>query len=98
MAVRVVGHVVHTDPVMTLRDADNLGSQLRTSISMLGQSSPSLCLGMPLGRRAIASLPGGESLPGTIILLWGGIYALALAALHAPHTNAGHRLLGWRST
>jgi hypothetical protein len=83
-AVRVVGHIGRTHPVLALGDAAELGSQLHGSISMLGGIVSLAVLGNAARSQAIASLPGGESLPSTIILLWGAVYALALAALYVP--------------
>jgi hypothetical protein len=82
--LRVVGHIVRTQPVLALGDVAGLGSELRRSISMLGGIVSLAVLGNAARSQAIGLLPGGEPLPGTIILLWGAIYALALAALYIP--------------
>jgi hypothetical protein len=84
MVLRVVGHIVGRQSVLRLDDAAELGSQLHRSIGMLGGIVSLAVLGNAARSQAISLLPGGESFPGTILLVWGAIYALALAALYIP--------------
>ncbi len=82
--LRVARHILGKHPALTLNDAAKLGSQLRNLIGMLGGIVSLAVFAHAARWQAIASLPAGESLPGTVILLWGAVYALALAALYVP--------------
>jgi hypothetical protein len=82
--LRVIGHILRKHADLAMDDVAVLGSQLRTLISMLGGIVSLAVLGTAARWQAIDALPGGESVPGTIVLLWGGVYALALAALYIP--------------
>jgi len=82
--LRLVGHILGRHPALTLNDAAKLGSQLRNLIGMLGGIVSLAVFAHAARWQAIASLPAGVSLPGAVILLWGAVYARALAALYVP--------------
>ena len=61
-----------------------LGSHIRQLVSMLGAILALSVLATAARWQAIATLPGGESAPSTVILLWGSLFALVLAVLYIP--------------
>lgn len=61
-----------------------LGSRIRQLVSMLGAVLAISVLTTAARWQAIETLPGGESLPSIIVLLWGSVFALVLGALYVP--------------
>jgi hypothetical protein len=80
----VVGRIVSTQPSMGLRGLAGLGSDMRQLVAMVGTILSLAVLTTAARWQAIGTLPGGEALPGTVDLLWGGTFAVALAVLYFP--------------
>jgi hypothetical protein len=81
--VSIVGVLMaRTD--LRLHDAAFLGLRMRRLISMLGAALALLVLTTAARWQAIDTLPGGESAPKTVILMWGSLYGLVLAVLYVP--------------
>jgi hypothetical protein len=80
----VVGHVVSTRSRLGLEGLAALGSDLRRLVGMLGAFLALAVLTTAARWEAIGTLPGDEAVPGAVVLLWGGAFALALAAVYVP--------------
>ena len=79
-----VAHVVATRPALGLGELARLGSTLGTLVGMLGAILALAVITTAARWQAIGTLPGGESVPSAVVLLWGAVFALALAALYVP--------------
>jgi hypothetical protein len=80
----VVGHVVTTSPGLGLDKLATVGSRLRALVGMLGAILALGVIATAARWQAVATLPGGESVPGTVVLLWGSVFALVVAVLYLP--------------
>jgi hypothetical protein len=85
----LVGLVAIADVLMSrtdlrLAEAGYLGARMRQLISMLGAALALLVLTTAARWQAIGTLPGGESAPKVVILMWGSAYAVVLAVLYVP--------------
>ena len=69
---------------LRLAEAAYLGARMRQLISMLGAALALLVLTTAARWQAIGTLPGGESAPKVVILMWGSAYAVVLAVLYIP--------------
>jgi hypothetical protein len=87
----VVGFLMATTSGIRLGKLAALGSRMRALVGMLGAVLALGVITTAARWQAIATLPGGESVPATVILLWGSVFALVLAALYLP----AHQL--WRA-
>ena len=79
-----VADVIATKPDQGLGRLGELGASLRQLIGMLGAILALGVLTTAARWQAIGTLPGGESLPGTVVLLWGAVFALVLGVLYTP--------------
>ena len=79
-----VAQVVATRPGLGLEGLAELGSSMRQFVGMLGAILSLAVLTTAARWDAIGTLPGGEAVPRTAVLLWGGVFALVLAALYVP--------------
>jgi hypothetical protein len=79
-----VGNVISTRDELELEDLASHGSRIRAFVGMLGAILALGVLTTAARWQAIATLPGGESLPSTVVLLWGAVFALVLAVLYVP--------------
>lgn len=79
-----VGHVVATRPGLGLVKLASVGSHMRRLVGMLGAVLAVAVLTTAARWQAIDTLPGGESVPSTAVLVWGGVFALVLAVLYVP--------------
>jgi hypothetical protein len=79
-----VGHVVSTRSGLGLAELASLGSRLRALVGMLAAILALGVLTTAARWEAIATLPGGNSVPSTVVLLWGSVFALVLALLYVP--------------
>jgi hypothetical protein len=79
-----VADVVATKPAPGLGRLAELGSSMRQLINMLGAIIALGVLTTAARWQAIGTLPGGESLPSTAVLLWGAVFALVLGVLYVP--------------
>ena len=77
-----VGHVVSTRTHLNLQELAWHGARMRAF--MLGAVLALGVLTTAARWQAIATLPGGESVPSTVVLLWGSVFALVLAVLYVP--------------
>jgi hypothetical protein len=84
VALVAVGHVISTRPELGLRELASHGSRVRAFVSMLGAILALAVLTTAARWQAIATLPGGEAVPSTVVLLWGAVFALVIAALYVP--------------
>ena len=84
LGLRLIGRVTATREHFSLGSAGELGAQLRLLISLLGGVLSLAVLGTASRFQAIDALPGGEAAPASIAIVWGGVYAIALAALFIP--------------
>ena len=84
LGLRLIGRVTATREHFSLDSAGELGTQLRLLISFLGGVLSLAVLATASRGQAIDALPGGEAAPASIALAWGGVYAVALAALFIP--------------
>lgn len=83
-ALVVIWQILSVRTDLDLDDVARLGSRMRQLVSMLG-AILALSVLTTAGRwQAIATLPGGESVPSVIVLLWGSVFALVLGALYVP--------------
>jgi len=72
------------DRALTLDDVDRLGARMRRLVGMLGAVLALAIVTTAARWDAIATLPGGEALPSTVILLWGATFAVGLATIYVP--------------
>ena len=79
-----VGHVVATRDDLGLEELASHGSRMRAFVGMLGAILALGVLTTAARWQAIATLPGGESVPSTVVLLWGAVFALVLTVLYVP--------------
>lgn len=79
-----VGYVVATRPGLGLDKLACLGSHMRRLVGMLGAVLAVAVLTAAARWQAIDTLPGGESVPSTAVLVWGAAFALVLAVLYLP--------------
>ena len=69
---------------LDLDDAEALGSLLSRLVGLLGTVLALAVLGVAARWQAIGTLPGGEPVPSIVVLLWGSLFALVLAAFYVP--------------
>jgi hypothetical protein len=69
---------------LVLDDAAYLGSLMRRLVGLLGAILALAVLTTAARWQAIGTLPGGEPVPSVIVLLWGSLFALVLAAFYIP--------------
>jgi hypothetical protein len=79
-----VGHVISTRADLGLEELASHGLRMRAFVGMLGAILALAVLTTAARWQAIATLPGGESVPSTVVLLWGAVFALVLAMLYLP--------------
>lgn len=79
-----VGHVISTRDDFGLEELVSHGLRMRAFVGMLGAILALGVLTTAARWQAIATLPGGESVPSTVVLLWGAVFALVLAVLYVP--------------
>ena len=79
-----VARVVATRPSLGLEGLAELGSSMRGLVGMLGAILALGVLTTAARWQAIGTLPGGESVPSTVVLLWGAVFALVLGLLYVP--------------
>jgi hypothetical protein len=79
-----IAHIVATRPGLNLEQFAELGSRMRALVGMLGAILALGVLTTAARWQAIATLPAGESVPSTVVLLWGAVFALVLAVLYMP--------------
>jgi hypothetical protein len=79
-----VGYLVATRSDFDLEELASHGSRIRAFVGMLGAIVALGVLTTAARWQAIATLPGGESVPSTVVLLWGAVFALVLALLYVP--------------
>jgi len=84
VGLAAVADVLATRPSLGLEGLAELGSSIRQFVGMLGATLALAVLTTAARWRAIGTLPGGESVPGTVVLLWGAAFALALAVIYVP--------------
>jgi hypothetical protein len=80
----VIWHILSVRPDLDLHDVARLGSRIRLLVSMIGAILALGILTTAARWQAIATVPGGEAVPSIVILLWGSIFALVLAAVYVP--------------
>jgi hypothetical protein len=80
----VIWHILSVRRDLDLHAVARLGSRIRQLISMVGAVLALGILTTAARWQAIATLPGGEAVPSIVILLWGSIFALILAAVYVP--------------
>lgn len=80
----VIWNIVSSRTDLSLDDVAVLGAKMRHLISMLGAVLSLSVLATGSRWQVIAALPGGESVPSTVILLWGGVFAVVMGALYVP--------------
>lgn len=80
----VIWYILSSRKDLLLGDISRLGSRLRRLVSMLGGVVSIGVLATGSRWQAIATLPGGESLPSSAILLWGAAFAAVVAVLYIP--------------
>ena len=83
-ALVVIWWILSVRDDLSLDDVAGLGSRMRQLVSMLGAVLAISVLTTAARWQAIETLPGGESLPSIIVLLWGSVFALVLGALYVP--------------
>ena len=79
-----VGQVISARDDLGLEELASHGSRIRAFVGMLGTILALGVLTTAARWQAIATLPGGESLASTVVLLWGAVFALVLAVLYVP--------------
>lgn len=79
-----VGQVISTRDDLGLEELASYGSRMRAFVGMVGAILALGVLTTAARWQAIATLPGGESVPSTVVLLWGAVFALVLAVLYVP--------------
>lgn len=79
-----VARIVATRPGLGLATLAELGARMRWLVGMLGAILSLAVLTTAARWQAIDTLPGGESVPSAVVLLWGGAFALVLAVLYVP--------------
>ena len=79
-----VAHVTATRPRLGLKELAELGASMRRLVGMLGAILALAVLTTAARWQAIGTLPGGEPVPSTVVLLWGAVFALVLAVLYVP--------------
>jgi hypothetical protein len=79
-----VGYVIATQGTFNLVELASHGSRIRAFVGMLGTVLALGVLTTAARWQVIATLPGGESVPSTIVLLWGAVFALVIAVLYLP--------------
>lgn len=79
-----VARVVANRQGLGLEGLAELGSSMRRLVGMLGAILALGVLTTAARWQAIGTLPGGESVPSTIVLLWGAVFALVLGVLYVP--------------
>jgi hypothetical protein len=80
----VIGRALADRPTFGLDELAFLGSRMRLLLGMLGATLALAVVTTAARWQAIGAMPGGEPVPGTVILLWGAAFALVLAALYLP--------------
>jgi hypothetical protein len=79
-----VGCVISTRADFNLEELASHGSRIRAFVGMLGTILALGVLTTAARWQSIATLPGGESVPSTIVLLWGAVFAFVIAVLYLP--------------
>lgn len=84
LSLVAIARVVATRPGLGLEGLAELGSSIRRLVGMLGAILALGVLTTAARWQAIGMLPGGESVPSTVVLLWGAVFALVLGVLYVP--------------